>query len=171
MSERGNGDISTAYNQRLVDDLAAAEDTDTQRALLMGLGNAADESTLEVIVEAGGSTEPAVRTAAVDALRDIDTEESRTALYGFLEDGNPRVEMQALRSLTSHALGANDLNALSDRVMDGAMNSKHFPELLRLAQQHRHHSVEIKSLLESVLEQGVQEPALEARIRGMLSQS
>ena len=115
----GDPDAAVRASDVLRRDLLSVGAPLEKSALVTALGNAGVPSDAMVITRFTVDPDPSVRCAAALALRKLNLPEARTQLIGLVADRDPKVAQSALAALTEHKLDDEELERLSELVLDG----------------------------------------------------
>lgn len=172
---RTSGDSAGAaeINRQLTADLAKTSGSAETSALLDSLGNVGDAGNVGTIIGyAGSNNDPNVRASAVNALRKNQTPESERALLGLAADEEPLVQKQALNTLTRYDLSEAQVRAFAEQVTDGRIEPTFYNDLVNMLGRYVPEYPEAtRTVFESILKKGTDDPMLEARLRGLIDQT
>jgi hypothetical protein len=164
LAARGSGAEAKAAVDALASALDEAKTPDATAAYLSALGNAGDPRQVGRIARHAGDQDASVRRSVASALRKSEDAEAKKTLVSLAKDPDPEVEVEALDSISEHAIDPaeqRDLAALLDTPqLAGPAEAQLTSILLRQGPP----SPEVRGSLQHLLAR-TEDPRLAAQIR------
>lgn len=166
----GDPDRARTLAGPLVRALRATPEPARAVVLLGALGNAGLPEHGTLVAGWTDHADPAVRYAAVDALRKLRDDGSRGALVERAADPDGEVARRALRSLLQTGLEGDDRARLRALVEQRRVAEESYDTLVSLLARHLTADAHAVGTLRAILDQDLDDPRVKGRIRALLGE-
>jgi HEAT repeat protein len=167
---RSGGDraVVRASEAKLVEGAKGAKTPAERRNMLGALGNLGlpeDEATIASFAK---DEAPEVRSAAAWALRKIDDEDARSALFAIAADADPSVATNAFQAIGYQTMTPDDWSSLARVVAAGTTPPQSDEALLTLLSQNVNGGAPVAQMLQTLAARNTSDNSMEARIAHVL---
>ncbi len=150
--------------------LASAQAPDDRRTQLLALGNAGAEAAVPAVLAHAADADPAVREAALEALRKTLTPAARAALQAALADPSDLVARRAVAVFAGAVTTVDDRRALMTAVRGGTLRLDALPLVLDALEPHLRDDATVRPFLAWLAGAPEVDPSVRRRLSGLLEQ-